>query len=102
MLAGLAGQAIFTQRALDSEYLARLKDFADFVPVSEWSALFEPSRIALATQSIDCCFSTSSESLREIRLVNQVTSKRYQSSSVTHSIHVEVRSCPFGPGGKKS
>jgi hypothetical protein len=97
MLCGLAGQAIVTQQRLDEEYLSRLHYFENFAPVSGLAAGFVPTRLVLHTQSIDCRFSTGSESLQEIRLVNQVISKRYRAESITHSVHMEVRRSPIGP-----
>jgi hypothetical protein len=98
MLAALAEQAIVTQQSLDDKYVAMLRHFAESAPVTHFAEIFEPVRIALHTQSIDCRFSTGSESLRQIRLVNQVVSKRYRAQSITHSVHIEIRRTPIGPG----
>ena len=98
MLSALAEQVIVAQQVLDEQYLRRLRDFADLVSVSSLSAHFVPSHLAIESQTIECRFITSSETLSEIRLVNQVFSKRFQAQSITHSVHIEVRRSPLGPG----
>ena len=88
MLSSLAVQAIVTQRRLDEKYVSMRRDFAEFTPLSHLVAMFEPVRIAMHAQSIDCRFSTGSDSLRGVRLVNQVIDKRYRAQSITHSVHL--------------
>jgi hypothetical protein len=100
MLSQLAGQAMVTQRVLDLQYLARVKAFEQFTPASDLARLFVPVSLALTKQNIECQFSTGSESLREIRLLNRVVSKRYQSHSISHTVRIEVRRSPLPPGAK--
>jgi len=98
LLVSLAGQAILTQRQLDAAYAQRLKDFEAFVPVTALSRAFPPSRLVMQTQQAEVGFSTTSQSLTEIRIINQVISKRYRSQSVKHTVRIEVLRSAFRPG----
>lgn len=98
VLATFAEQTIATQQQLDERYLKVLKDYSAFVPTSALSGLFQPSRVVVDTESIELQFSSDDQSMQRIQVMNQVISKRYQSQHLQHSVRMEVRRNPIGPG----
>ncbi len=98
MLASLAGQAIQTQRALDTAWLSRCRDFQQFAAASAIAAPFAPRRLVIGTQDIECQFTAKTSSLTEIRLLNQTFTKRYKAQTISQSVHLEVRSTAAEPG----
>jgi hypothetical protein len=98
MVVSLVGQVISTQQVLDKFYLAIYQEFQAFAPASDWARHFVPEHLVVEFQSIECGFSTGTRRLSEVRLFNQVISRRYQAQSITHSVQVEIRRTAVKPG----